>query len=184
MKKFTLTAVGRDQTGIVSRLTEILYKYNINIEDSSMTRLASEFAIILIMTAPDDLDSSKLLETLSVLEKEIGLSIQFKETKDGEATKELTGNYLITVYGADKEGIVFKTGELLASNHISITDLQTKTNHNITDNSSDKDIYIMIIEANFPNNVSPLDIEKKLIELGKEIGVHVTLKEIEIFEGL
>lgn len=180
MKKFTLTAVGRDQTGIVSRLTEVLYKHNFNIEDSSMTRLGSEFAIILIMTASEDTDSPKLLESLSKIEKDIGLSIHFKEIAEEDNKVEMVGNHLITVYGADKEGIVFKTGELLAGNNISITDLKTKTNH--SEDSSD--IYVMVIEANFPDALDATDIETKLNSLGKELDVHITVKEIEIFDSL
>ncbi len=188
MKKFTLTAVGRDQTGIVSRLTQVLYKYKINIEDSSMTRLGSEFAVILIMTAPSDLDSAKLLDSLSKVEKEVGLSIQFKEMDEEDTGETLTGNYLITVYGADTEGIVFKTTNLLAELGVSITDLNSKKGAG--KDSGDKDIYIMVIEANIPEGpegpetVNAEDIEDKLTELGKEIGVHITVKEIEIFEGL
>lgn len=179
MKKFTLTAVGKDKTGIVSSVTETLYRHNVNIEDSTMTRLASEFAIILIMTAPDDTDSSALLSDLKEVENKIGLTIQFKEIEN-KTNEAVTGNHLITVYGADQAGIVYKTAKLLSDNDISITDLESKKGSGKVED--DKNVYIMVIEANIPEDSR--SIEDKLNNLAKEIGVHITVKEIEIFEGL
>ncbi|MBI5345287.1 MAG: ACT domain-containing protein, partial [Deltaproteobacteria bacterium] len=61
MKRYALTAVGRDRPGIVAAVTKALYDHACNIEDSTMTRLEDEFAIILIMSAPGDINEKPLL---------------------------------------------------------------------------------------------------------------------------
>jgi len=51
MKKYILTAFGKDKPGIVASITEILYKMGANIEDSSMSRLSGQFVIMLLFTS-------------------------------------------------------------------------------------------------------------------------------------
>ena len=52
---FALSAIGRDRPGIVADLAELIYECDCNLEDSSMTILGSEFAVLLLLTgeAPD-----------------------------------------------------------------------------------------------------------------------------------
>ena len=180
-RKFTLTAVGGDRTGIVSAVTEALYKHNINIEDSSMTRLGEEFAIILIMTSPDDVNTDGLKSTLKEVEDKMALAIELKELTESKA-ETVTGNHIITVYGADQSGIVYKTSKLLADTGVSITDLESKTGKG--KENENKDIYIMVIEAHVPESLTTEELEEKLATLAKEIGVHITVKELEIFDSL
>jgi glycine cleavage system transcriptional repressor len=44
---FALSAIGRDRPGIVADLAELIYECDCNLEDSSMTILGSEFAVLL-----------------------------------------------------------------------------------------------------------------------------------------
>ena len=52
---FALSAIGRDRPGIVADLAQLIYDCDCNLEDSSMTILGSEFAVLLLLTgeAPD-----------------------------------------------------------------------------------------------------------------------------------
>ena len=45
MKMLSLSAIGKDRTGIVSSISEILFKLGCNIEDSTMTLLSGQFAV-------------------------------------------------------------------------------------------------------------------------------------------
>jgi glycine cleavage system transcriptional repressor len=54
MKKwFALSAIGRDRPGIVADLAELIYECDCNLEDSSMTLLGSEFAVLLLLTGEE-----------------------------------------------------------------------------------------------------------------------------------
>src|SRR6185312_9317468 len=52
---FALSAIGRDRPGIVADLAELIFECDCNLEDSSMTILGSEFAVLLLLSgeAPD-----------------------------------------------------------------------------------------------------------------------------------
>src|SRR4030095_16128575 len=54
-KWFALSAIGHDRPGIVADLAELIYECDCNLEDSSMTILGGEFAVLLLLSgqAPD-----------------------------------------------------------------------------------------------------------------------------------
>ena len=58
MKKwFALSAIAQDHPGIVADLAELIYECDCNLEESSMTVLGSEFAVLLLLSGQGaDLD--------------------------------------------------------------------------------------------------------------------------------
>ena len=48
---FALSAIGRDRPGIVADLAELIYECDCNLEDSSMTMLGGEFAVLLLLSS-------------------------------------------------------------------------------------------------------------------------------------
>ena len=48
--KLVISALGADRPGIVDELSNIIYKHSLNIEDSRMTVLGGEFAILLLVS--------------------------------------------------------------------------------------------------------------------------------------
>jgi tRNA pseudouridine38-40 synthase len=51
---FALSAIGRDRPGIVADLAELIYECDCNLEDSSMTILGTEFAVLLLLSGEGD----------------------------------------------------------------------------------------------------------------------------------
>ena len=179
MKRFALTAVGRDRHGIVSTVTKALYEHGCNMEDSSMTILQDEFAIILIMSAPDDVGMKSLVSALEDAEKSLGLTIHFKEIGPEQSPASPPSDHLVTVSGYDKPGIVFKTADMLSKWSANITDLSTKVVH-----GDDGNLYIMVMEVSFPERVVDDVIEDSLKTLGDSMGVTIEVKPIESYEDL
>lgn len=178
MKRFALTAIGRDKPGIVAAVTEVLYRHDCNIEDSSMTTLEDEFAIILIMSMPDGPGKTVLSKDLKKAERARGLSIHLKELPEKGPEKSLPGTHIITLHGADRPGIIYRTTELLARLDINITDLDTKVI------GEERKAYIMIIEVYMPPGLAVKEVEDSLKALGKELGVSIKIKPVEAFEPL
>ncbi|MFQ5441944.1 MAG: glycine cleavage system protein R [Thermodesulfobacteriota bacterium] len=180
MKRYALSAIGRDRPGIVAAVTKALYEHDCNIEDSSMTILEDEFAVILIMTMPEEGDEEALLMAMKEVEGEFGLIVNLKELLPPVPGEEAeNANYMITLHGADKSGIVYKTAALLAEMGVNITDLETKAL-----GAEGERIYIMMMEVFSPEGTDIKGIEGKLNELGKEIGVTIKIKPVESFEPL
>jgi len=180
MKRFALTAIGRDRPGIVAAVTGALFKHSCNIEDSSMTILEDEFAMILIMTMPERENVKPLKMELESVEKSMNLTIHLKEIprQPGTGARPLS-NYIITLHGADKAGIVYKTASLLSEKGINITDLETKIL-----GEEKKKIYIMVLEVFVHSTVDTKKVEDELSSLGKTLGVTIRIKPIEAFEPL
>ncbi len=177
MKRYALTAVGRDRPGIVAAVTRVLFEHDCNIEDSSMTRLEDEFAVILIMAAPDDTDLDALRKKISAVGAEMGLTTQINELGENTGAGDAS-NYIITLHGADKAGIVYKTADLLREKGVNVTDLETS----VVGEGADK-IYIMVMEVFTPEK-SLDDIRRGLDALGEELGVTIKIKPIEDYEPL
>ena len=49
-EKFIMTAFCKDRPGIVADITETIYENGCNLEDSTMTSMLDEFAIILLFS--------------------------------------------------------------------------------------------------------------------------------------
>jgi glycine cleavage system transcriptional repressor len=49
-KKFIMTAFSKDRPGVVADVTEALYENGCNLEDTTMTSILNEFALILLFS--------------------------------------------------------------------------------------------------------------------------------------
>ncbi|MFQ5464465.1 MAG: glycine cleavage system protein R [Thermodesulfobacteriota bacterium] len=179
MRRYALTATGRDRPGIVAAVTRVLFEHDCNIEDSSMTILEDEFAIILIMAAPEEIDEASLAADIQKTEEETGLTIHVKELGEKARAPAARSNYIITLHGADKSGIVYRTAALLAGHGVNVTDLETTIV-----GPGDEKVYIMIMELHAPEAVDVGAIEEELGGLAGELGVTIKIKPIEDYEPL
>ncbi|NPA52945.1 MAG: ACT domain-containing protein [Aquificae bacterium] len=175
MKHFLITAFGEDKPGIVKAVAEILYKHGFNIEDSAMTRLNNEFAIMLIVQTDDITKEEDLKRELKALSDSLGLTITVKQIPVEQIQKEKKPKEIINliVYGADKPGIVFNVANLLADRGINISDLRTE---------KAEDLYVMLIEAELPQNINLSDLEEQLQNLKEKLNVDISCKKIDTVE--
>ena len=181
-KRYALSAIGHDKPGIVAAVTGPLHSHGANIEDSSMSILEDEFAVILIMTMEAKrIDSLK--EAIHGVEENTGLTFNIKEIPElNMVLPEAQPSHIITLHGADAGGLVYKTSKLLAENEVNITDLQTKRLR-----GDDGDIYIMILEVvlpDDPDNSIAKNLDGQLQALATELGVTIKIKPVEEHEPL
>ncbi|MBI5888639.1 MAG: ACT domain-containing protein [Deltaproteobacteria bacterium] len=181
MKRYAVTAIGRDTPGIVAAVTKALYEHGANIEDSSMTRLEDEFAIILIMTIDKKAGIKPLLKDLKQVESSLGLAIHVKEIEKRPTPTigQEESSHIIIIHGADKAGIVYKTTSLLAGMGVNITDLETKIL-----SKGDQPAYIMVLEVFIPKEIQFKTVEDSLKNLGEKLDVAIKIKPVEAYEPL
>ena len=179
-KFFAITAMGKDRPGIVAGVSKVLFDLGVNIEDSSMTILRSEFAMILIITTEEKIEASDFDEHFQGLRDELGLFITVKgiEEKEIYSKKPYNGMpCIISVIGTDKPGIVYRVAQLLSSKKINITDLNTKVI------PGDKaPVYTMIIEVDVPEYIDIALLEEEFSLLEKEMAIDISIKEIDVLE--
>lgn len=178
MSYFALTIIGRDRAGIVSEVTGILYQLGCNIADSSCSILGGQFSMILIISHPEMNEQSSFAEAFSPLE-ESGLSVFLRTLKPGgEERLNLEGEIcMISVYGADKPGIVYRVARELGDRNINITDLNTKLI-----GGKEAPVYVMMIEAVLNQGVEVEDVEGWVNGLKKELKVDISVRSITPME--
>ncbi|MCL1914698.1 MAG: ACT domain-containing protein [Eubacteriaceae bacterium] len=77
--KAVLTVLGKDTTGIIYKVTKILYEFDINIEDISQTIVQGYFTMIMLVAIPESVQLPELTKRLDELKKE-NLSVQVQRT--------------------------------------------------------------------------------------------------------
>ena len=173
-KKFIMTAFSKDRPGIVADVTEVIYENGCNLEDSTMTSMLDEFAIILLFAGKGKDLKDQLLNDCRRLEREKGITafIRSVEAKD----KEEQINFFIKtikVEGLDQTGIVFKISRFLANNNINIENL---TSRRFISPESGTAIYFMEIKVQIPEKISLEHLEKGISQVSEELNLEITVR--------
>ena len=75
MGTLAVTVLGHDRPGIIARTAEVLARYRMNLEDSSMTLLRGHFAMTLICAG--DADGDELESALSsIMDDSLAVSVR------------------------------------------------------------------------------------------------------------
>jgi glycine cleavage system transcriptional repressor len=178
-KTVVLTGVGRDRVGIVADIAQVLFELGCNLLDSSMTLLRGEFALILMVELPANLAAAKLEESLKTIGGKVGMAIHMRElTKEELSEPDAEQNsFIISVYGADRTGIVAGITRALADAGINITDVQTKSV-----GGDSNQIFVMILEVSAAASVTRHQIEKALSQTAGKLGVDISVQALEAVE--
>jgi glycine cleavage system transcriptional repressor len=174
MGQYLLTASGRDRAGLVAAVSKILFEEGCNLEDSAMTRLQGEFAILLILSGPPHTEA--LEKKLKELGKKLGLAVALKPLSPVESrTPPTTGErVLISVHGADRPGIVHRVTHHLAKAKVNLSDLSTHR----TESKGNPSGYILYLEGETPDGVTPGFLENDLRVALADMGVTVSVKAL------
>jgi glycine cleavage system transcriptional repressor len=178
-QQVALSAIGPDRPGIVAALARVLYDKGCNLEESSMTRLKGEFAILLLVTLPDVARRQELEASVLTAARGLGLTAVMRDLSRAEMSSEddsRTEPYTLVVYGADRPGIVFRITETAARHQINITDLRTRVTRGAAP------VYSLVMELELP----PGDVERRfrdeLEALKAELSVETSLLRVEADE--
>jgi glycine cleavage system transcriptional repressor len=126
MKKyFVISALGNDRPGIVDQLSKTILECGCNIEDSRMTVLGGEFAVILLVSGHWGA-ITRLERQLPVVEKKLALTVLARHTEPRAGTKDMVP-YTVDVVAMDHPGIVHDVADFFASREINIEEMSTWT---------------------------------------------------------
>jgi glycine cleavage system transcriptional repressor len=172
---YAVSVVGKDRTGIVAGIAEVLFRLGCNIADSSCTMLAGEFAMILIISHPRPFTKTRLHDELKPVCDELGMSLGVRTLHGDEVTRQETDSEIcmISVYGADQPGIVYRVTRELAALGVNIMDLNTKLI-----GTPEEPVYVMMLEAAIPDDQTPEGLEVLLGDLKKELNVEIGVRTV------
>lgn len=143
MSLLAVTAVGADRPGIIARITGLLSDRGGNLEDTTMTVLSGHFAIMLLV----DVEApAEVLETdVARAVADLGLVVTVREV--GEGVRAEPATHLLSVYGADRPGLVADVTSVLADKDVNVTDLTTRLIE------GERPVYAMLFEVSVPADV-------------------------------
>jgi glycine cleavage system transcriptional repressor len=125
-----LTAVGPDRVGIVDDLAGALSASGCNIEESKMSVLGGEFALIMLVSGPPASVES-LSRSVPSLGGKLGLQITSHPTHQPGGDSAGAGSngrpYLLKAVSLDTPGIVHAVTAVLRRHGVNIEDLETET---------------------------------------------------------
>ena len=120
-----ISAIGTDRTGVVQDLTKVILACGGNIEQSRMTTLGSEFAMLLLVSGNWH-TLSRLEQGLEKLCEGGDLSYSIKKTEEKPVDEDRMP-YAVDVVALDQQGIVFALANFFASRDIEIADVLTSS---------------------------------------------------------
>ena len=164
-----VTVVGVDRPGIVAAITRVLFERGCNLEDVSSTILRGHFSMMLVVRTSEAVDPVELERELERAGAELGLIVTVRpvETASSDVTPP---THMVSVYGADQPGIVFRVAESLAAVGANITDLTSRV---IGEPNSP--VYAVMLEVVVPPDIDP----DSLLSLGGDLDVEVSIHPVE-----
>jgi glycine cleavage system transcriptional repressor len=147
--ELAVTAMGGDRPGIVAAIAEVLHQRGGNVEDSAMTVLGGHFAVMLLVATEDEPDA--LAQALTEATSDLDLTITVNPTGEGHDSPAPT--HVLSVYGADKPGILAGVTRCLADLRVNITDVESRLL-----SPGDAPVYALVVECSIESgDIGPVE---------------------------
>ena len=127
---FVLSAIGRDRPGLVADLAQLIFDCDANLEDSRMTILGTDFAVILLCSSLAAEAGDRLAVGAKRLEREHGLTILLRHLEGGpRPAVPAPGMRLwrLQAAGEDRAGLVAGLCRVLAESGVNIAELSSRS---------------------------------------------------------
>ena len=125
MTRAVVATIGRDRPGLVNDIAKLAHDLRLSIEDSRMTVLGGEFAVLMSVSG-GGLALSRLDEKLARLAEANGFVHLFRPTSDRQGVEGCLP-YIVNVTTMDHPGIVYAVASFFSSRKINIHNLDTVT---------------------------------------------------------
>jgi glycine cleavage system transcriptional repressor len=172
-KWFMVTIVGKDQSGLVAKVSKALFQAGGNLGEASMARLGANFTIMLMTQfngTANDLENA-----LAPLAKSLNLHCHV-DLIEGKLHHHVEPDVRISVYGADCPGIVAEVTGALAENGLNILNLETDVG-----GAEEDPVYVMNIDGIASKGIEGL--ENALAKLAEEKNLETRLLPINTMIG-
>src|SRR5690606_37736395 len=166
-----ITVLGHDRPGIIAWTTDRLAGLGLNLEDSSMTLLRGHFAMTLICAGAAG--DEAIVDALEPLSADGTLTVTVREVPREEAPVAPGTQWVLTVHGGDRPGIVSTVVGQVAAVEGNITDLTTRLAG---------ELYLLVAEVSLPEGVDTAALEAAIKAAASELGVGATLRAVEADE--
>ena|SRR5881394_1613646 len=119
-----LTAIGADRPALVDEVSEFIFQRGGNIEDSRMVNLRGQFAIMVLIGAPEP-TIARLKSELWQLQQQSNLQIELRPASEARSASAQAIPYRLTATAIDQPGLVHRLSHLLRACDVNIESLET-----------------------------------------------------------
>ncbi len=120
-----VSAIGNSRSGLVDQIAKAIKDCGCNIQDSRMTVLGGEFAMLVLLSGTWDA-IAKIESVLTRLEQSLDLKIISRRTEPRKTGDKLMP-YAVEVVSVDHPGIVHNIAQFFSSRDINVEDLYTSS---------------------------------------------------------
>jgi glycine cleavage system transcriptional repressor len=165
-----ITAVGSDRVGIVDDISAVIEDAGLNIEESRMSVLGGEFAVIMLVSGQETA-ATEIKSTAASFSNELKLHIEIKDTVAPMHT--VTGRpYSLESMSLDTPGIVHHVSRILHRFGINIEDLEAET---LAAPWTGAPMFHMTAKVVIPPDITVNDVREALQELEDEHDLDISL---------
>ena len=169
-----ISAVGTDRTGVVQDLSKVVLSSGGNIEESRMTTLGSEFAMLLLVSGNWH-TLGRLEQDLDKLCESGDLSVSIKKT-DYKPVDEDRMPYAVDVVALDQQGIVFNLANFFASRDIEIADVATRS---YAAAHTGAPMFAVQMTVNVPSSIHVAQLRDEFLDLCDRLNLDAILEPVK-----
>jgi glycine cleavage system transcriptional repressor len=169
-----LSAIGTDRTGVVQDITKVILACGGNIEESRMTTLGAEFAVLMLVSGN--------WHTLDKLERELdklgsGDNLTFAIRKTGERVAKVDRMpYVVDVISLDQQGIVFGLANFFALHDVEIADVATRS---YAAAHTGAPMFAVQMAVNIPSSVHISQLRDEFLEVCDRLNLDAILEPVK-----
>lgn len=178
MKKLVISAVGKDQSGIVAAFTKVLYENHCNVEDTSMTLLEDHFTMLFIIHAPGEVTVAHLENCFKQVLQEFNMQLVIYTIDTNRETLDTEGYpWMISVSGPDQTGIMYHVTQYLSAQYINVRHLSSKR----LSRPDGETLFFMALEVDVPECLPQKQLQQDLARLAQTEQLEIHAEPMETY---
>lgn len=181
MTTFMLSGFGCDRPGMVAQVTKLLLDLGANLEDTSMTRLGGQFAMLVSFSGGERPLSLEEIERAIAAQQsdrptaDLHLFVSDIQPNASSTSAREEQHHIVRVSGADRPGIVHHVAQYLAEREVNITDVSSRR---LT--GSDRAVYVLFLEITLPPSLSASQFAEQLAQMQSELGLDIQTEPVDV----
>lgn len=173
-KYLVITALGSDRPGIVNELARYINEHECNIEDSRMSVMGGEFAVMLLVSGNWN-TIAKLKDQLPNLEDKLGMTIVAKSTDTRHTSKKILP-YAVEVISIDHPGIVNNLANFFSTRNINIEEMSTSS---YAAAHTGTPMFSVHIEVGIPADMSISNLRETFMDFCDNLNLDAVLEPVK-----
>ncbi len=173
MAKYIISITAADRSGIIAGVSTALVQMQGSITAASQTVHQGYFAMIILCEIEGDFGKDIISDKIM---KQFNFEVHVYVTEYApvkSAQKNSADNYIVTVLGPDKPGILNKVATLMAERKINVEDLYCYTNENKE--------FVVIFQVSIPDPRTFGVVQEQLNDMKRQINVNINIQHEDIF---